>query len=81
MIGTRRSGNASCDWLLCRLDSRTCLYRSEFPRNRENGVRLVGTEGAGLDASREDISQSGIALRDSFQYRFDRLGDALPGSV
>src|ERR1700693_1594922 len=62
-----------------RLDSRICVCCSEFPRDREIGVRLVGAEGAGLDTSREDVAQSGVALRDSFQYRLDRLGDALPG--
>jgi hypothetical protein len=81
MIGMRGSGNATCGWLLCRLDSRTRVCRSEFPRNRRDRVRLVGAEGPGPDASREDIPHRRIAARDSFQYRLDRLGDALPGSV
>ena len=79
-IGTRQSSIASCGWLLCWLDSRTCLRRGEFPRNREIGVRLIEAEGAGPDASQQDICERGITLRDSFDYRFDRLADALPGA-
>src|ERR1700676_2890320 len=77
MFAALRRGIATRAWLLSWLDS----GRSKFPCNREIGVRLVGAKGAGLDASREDISQGGIALRDSFQYRLDRLGDALSGSL
>src|SRR6266446_10491656 len=47
----------------------------------ETGVRLVGAEDPGLDASREDFPHRGIALRDSFQHRLDRLGDGLSGSL
>src|SRR5216683_7961857 len=60
--------------MLCWLDS------IEFPRNRKSGVCLVGAEVACLDTAREDISQPGIALRDPFHYRLDRLADALSGS-
>ncbi len=66
LIGTRWSGNAT--WLLCWFDGRTCIRRSEFPHYRENGVRLVGAEGARPDASSQDICQRGIALIDSLQY-------------
>src|ERR1700730_3116258 len=76
-IGTRWSGFGTCN----RLDLLLGNRRSEFPRNRGNGVRLVGAEDPGLDASREDFPHRGIALRDSFQHRLDRLGDALPGSL
>src|SRR5208282_587084 len=62
--------------MLCWLDS----CRIEFPSNRETGVRLVGAEDAGPDASRKDVSQPRIALCYPFEYRLDRLGDALPGS-
>src|ERR1700735_810074 len=79
MIGMR-SGTSNCGRLLCWL-RRTCVCRSEFPHNRGIGVRLVGAEGSSLDASREQIPQRSVALRDSFLYRLDRLGDALPGSV
>ncbi len=75
-IGTRRSGFATWSWLLCLLDSR----RGEFPRDREIGIRLLRAEGTRLDASRQDVSQRGIAVRDSFHYRLDRLADALPSS-
>src|SRR6202041_296728 len=34
-----------------------------------------------LDASRQEISQRGIALRDSFSHRLDRLADALSGAL
>jgi hypothetical protein len=64
-----------------RLISRTCVGHRELPRNRKIGIGLVGTEGASLDASREHISERLIALDDSFQYRLDRLADALPGSI
>ena len=80
MIGARWSGIATSGWLQYRLDSRTCVFRREFPRNREIGVRLIAAEGARPDASRKDVSQPGIALRDSFQYRLDRLSHALAGS-
>ncbi len=76
-IGARRSGIGTRGWWRGRLGNR----RGEFPRDREVGVGLVGTEGAGLDASRQDIAQRCIALRDSFQYRLDRLADTLPGSL
>src|SRR6202158_2447580 len=62
--------------MVCWLDS----YRIEFPSNREIGIRLVRAEGARLYASRQTIPQRTIALRDSVQYRLDRLGDALSGS-
>src|SRR5260370_39637960 len=41
---------------------------------------MVGAECPSPDASRQNIGESGIALRDSFQHRLDRLADALPGS-
>src|SRR5580658_876003 len=63
--------------MLCQLDS----CRTECPRNREVGVWLVGAEVARLDATREDFSQPGIAMRDPFHHRFDRLEDALPGAL
>src|SRR5712691_8284557 len=75
--GARWSRNTTRAWLFCRLNNR----RSELPRNRGNGIRLVGAESACLDASPQKIPQRSIALRDFFQYHLDRLGDALPGSL
>src|SRR5580658_4251212 len=63
----------TCGWLLRRLDSR----RSKLPGHREIRFRLVEAEVLGPDASRQKLPQRRIALRDSFQYRLDRLGDAL----
>src|SRR5271168_2013156 len=62
--------------LLCSFDP-SC---SEFPRDGEIGIRLVGAEVARPDASRQDIPQRDIALRDPFHYRLERLANALAGS-
>src|SRR5208337_875850 len=75
MIGTCWRGFGARSWPRWR-HSR----RSKFPCNREIGVRLVAAEDTGPDAARQDVSQPGIALRDSFQHQPDRLLDALAGS-
>jgi hypothetical protein len=67
---------ANSAWLAGRLSSR----RRELPGYRVIRIGLVGTEGSGPDASREDISQLSLVLRDSIQYRLDGLADALPGA-
>jgi hypothetical protein len=75
-IGRRKSGIAIRAWLLDWLDCSGC----EFPLYWEIRVRLVGAEGAGLDAAIKDASQRGLALCDFFKGRLDGFGDALPGS-
>lgn len=76
MICTRWSAIGPWSRRLVWLDRR----RGELPLNREVEIWLVGAEVAGLDTSREDVSQRGIALRDSVQYRLDGLSDTLAGA-
>jgi hypothetical protein len=75
-IGTRWSGFGTRNWLDLLVGNR----RAEFPLYREIWIRLVRAERSRLDTPRESICERGIVLGNSFQYRFDRLADALPRS-